>query len=501
MVKHGLVAPSAHLVESHAIDDQFPQDDPENDEVALDDFYTDDEQPSVPASTSVSVSASASTPAPPPPPPSGDHAEGPPTRSPTPTGVQTPPQSPSPPQDHHDLPDFDSPVQEETLPQYQATTSSSPVASANPDSSTEPKAAGETEVDVAHVAPEDPKGKGTGRERRDEEVLDGREAHRQPTPLPRSPNPPQRASQDGLTGPSSKHPHANADETVDLDAWMYDLDEQTWDDVHGVKGPSYEDDEALARAIAMESEWNELEVMAYGGRLGGMHGEERNVARARDSGANLDARREAVRTEWDVEIDEDMEIAMAVAAIDCAERERLTREQEELEERLLVEAETRADDDPNGGLEDDGTFVECGCCFSTYPLERMTSSDRKTMTSGACTRRVATRPSPSPSCDGSSQLNCFSLYERLKQQKELKEAALEGLEVCPFCDWGCVLEASKEEYPIFLCGNWECAKSSCRLCRKETHAQRTCLGVEEDRHIGGRLAIEEAMTEGVARLV
>jgi TRIAD3 protein (E3 ubiquitin-protein ligase RNF216) len=63
----------------------------------------------------------------------------------------------------------------------------------------------------------------------------------------------------------------------------------------------------------------------------------------------------------------------------------------------------------------------------------------------------------------------MDLYERVKQQKEIEDAGLEDLEECPFCEWKCVIEASKEEEKLFRCGNEEgdCGVVSCRICKKE----------------------------------
>jgi len=46
----------------------------------------------------------------------------------------------------------------------------------------------------------------------------------------------------------------------------------------------------------------------------------------------------------------------------------------------------------------------------------------------------------------------LELYGRVKQ-KEIEDAGLEGLEECPFCEWKCVIEASREEEELFRCGN------------------------------------------------
>ena len=63
----------------------------------------------------------------------------------------------------------------------------------------------------------------------------------------------------------------------------------------------------------------------------------------------------------------------------------------------------------------------------------------------------------------------MDLYDRVKQQKEIEDAGLEDLEECPFCEWKCEIEASKEQEKLFRCGNEEggCGVVSCRMCKKE----------------------------------
>jgi TRIAD3 protein (E3 ubiquitin-protein ligase RNF216) len=58
--------------------------------------------------------------------------------------------------------------------------------------------------------------------------------------------------------------------------------------------------------------------------------------------------------------------------------------------------------------------------------------------------------------------------EQVKQQKEIEEADLEGLEECPFCDYKCVIEADKTQEKLFRCGNIDggCGAVSCRECKR-----------------------------------
>lgn len=59
----------------------------------------------------------------------------------------------------------------------------------------------------------------------------------------------------------------------------------------------------------------------------------------------------------------------------------------------------------------------------------------------------------------------MELWERVKQRKEVEAAGLDGLEECPFCEWGCVIENPDEK--LFRCGNTDaCGVISCRACKK-----------------------------------
>lgn len=59
----------------------------------------------------------------------------------------------------------------------------------------------------------------------------------------------------------------------------------------------------------------------------------------------------------------------------------------------------------------------------------------------------------------------MALYERVKQRKEVEAAGLDGLEECPFCEWGCVIENPEEK--LLRCENTDaCGAVSCRQCKK-----------------------------------
>ena len=102
------------------------------------------------------------------------------------------------------------------------------------------------------------------------------------------------------------------------------------------------------------------------------------------------------------------------------------------------------------------------------------------MTSHASTLLSAHNPRiPCLDCSGSgcssvipeTELRCvlpektMRLWERLSQCTEIINARLVGLEECPFCDYGVMIENNDEK--ILRCGNEEvCSIVSYRTCKK-----------------------------------
>lgn len=82
--------------------------------------------------------------------------------------------------------------------------------------------------------------------------------------------------------------------------------------------------------------------------------------------------------------------------------------------------------------------------------------------------------------------------------EEIKNANIEGMETCPFCDFAMVLP---EEEKIFKCINEECLIESCRECRHESHIPKRCNEIEYDEDVRRRTFIENKMTEAFTRYV
>ncbi|KAG2352593.1 hypothetical protein BDR07DRAFT_1313156 [Suillus spraguei] len=160
--------------------------------------------------------------------------------------------------------------------------------------------------------------------------------------------------------------------------------------------------------------------------------------------------------------------------------------------------------------------IECGCCFSSYPFDKMVQCPEAHLFCKSCMSSYASNllgeHNPNIVCmDQSgckllfpqSELERFltpkllELYHRVKQRKDIEAAGLENLEECPFCDYKCVIENEMEK--LFRCENADCGAVSCRECKKPDHLPKSCKEVESDRHLDVQHIVEEAMTRALMR--
>lgn len=163
----------------------------------------------------------------------------------------------------------------------------------------------------------------------------------------------------------------------------------------------------------------------------------------------------------------------------------------------------------------DNPSVECGVCYERLSTKRTIQCPKQHSFCSACLERYATlqlgesksRLTCMQDCDAffhPADLrrmlpdNLLTLFERLAQRQELKEAGLENFEECPFCNWGCVMDVTLAESSVFRCYNVGiCEKISCRLCRQEQHFPRPCEEADKDKR--ERHALEEALSRAVIR--
>uniref|UniRef100_A0A914XNE5 RING-type domain-containing protein n=1 Tax=Plectus sambesii TaxID=2011161 RepID=A0A914XNE5_9BILA len=91
----------------------------------------------------------------------------------------------------------------------------------------------------------------------------------------------------------------------------------------------------------------------------------------------------------------------------------------------------------------------------------------------------------------------FSLLARRQQAASLRQAHIDNLEHCPYCDFSMVIENAAER--LFRCRNRDCLKETCRECHKPSHIPLHCDEVERDEETRMRTFVEERMAEALIR--
>lgn len=166
-----------------------------------------------------------------------------------------------------------------------------------------------------------------------------------------------------------------------------------------------------------------------------------------------------------------------------------------------------------------GALIECQCCFSDVPANRMIPCEGESM-HFFCYMCVKTSAETQIGLM-KYEMKCFDVsgcqagfdrkllrlavgetvmekLESLQQLDEIAKAGLEGLEECPFCNYKAVyppVEVDRE----FRCLNPDCEKVSCRLCRDETHIPKSCEEAKKEKGVPERRVVEEAMSEALIR--
>ena len=173
-----------------------------------------------------------------------------------------------------------------------------------------------------------------------------------------------------------------------------------------------------------------------------------------------------------------------------------------------------------------GTLIECQCCFDDeIPINRAVPCDGKHVHfyCNSCVKNQAAsrigQMQYELNCMFSGSLPCtaplsrsdlrqvldrktIAKLEEMQQNAEIGEADIEGLEECPFCDFKAVCVSADIDRE-FICGNEDCAKTSCRLCHEVTHIPKSCEEAKRarDRDRGATLRhnVEEAMSDALLR--
>ena len=163
--------------------------------------------------------------------------------------------------------------------------------------------------------------------------------------------------------------------------------------------------------------------------------------------------------------------------------------------------------------------MECQCCFDDYPINKLTHCDgdephffcyecaQRNVMEEIGKSRYKLQCMDSSGCKASFSYGqkqrfldekTFEALERGQQQAQIRLAQLEGLSSCPFCDFAAIcppIDVDRE----FRCSNPECEKTSCRLCKVESHTPLTCAEARKENGISERHVVEEARTEALLR--
>ncbi|CAF3332640.1 unnamed protein product [Rotaria socialis] len=83
------------------------------------------------------------------------------------------------------------------------------------------------------------------------------------------------------------------------------------------------------------------------------------------------------------------------------------------------------------------------------------------------------------------------------QEENIRQAAIDGLECCPYCPYAVIVDNPDDK--IFRCLNPECMKETCRLCKEPNHIPLRCDEVEKGIELEMRKFIEEHVTEAMIR--
>ena len=167
-----------------------------------------------------------------------------------------------------------------------------------------------------------------------------------------------------------------------------------------------------------------------------------------------------------------------------------------------------------------GDMMDCGCCFTETPSYKLTHCDaeaphffcldcaQSNAKAGLDLNRYKQSCMDGSGCKAEfsrSERQKFldkdtiTLLDRMQQQAELREAGLENLEQCPFCDFAAICPPKEEDKEFRCLNTLDCGVVSCRLCQQVTHIPKTCAEYKKEMGVDERHIVEESMTEALLR--
>ncbi|XP_025096033.1 E3 ubiquitin-protein ligase RNF216-like isoform X6 [Pomacea canaliculata] len=161
---------------------------------------------------------------------------------------------------------------------------------------------------------------------------------------------------------------------------------------------------------------------------------------------------------------------------------------------------------------EEGQAIECGCCYTQYPFEKLVQCFDGHLFCCDCLQGYARE-----AIFGSGKLNLMCMtegcettfpksqlikalpddvmqkYDERLAEESLNMAEISDLVRCPYCNLAAVLDANVQ---IFECPGPSCQKTTCRDCKEdwEDHMGKSCEEVEKKDETKLRKEYEEKMT-------
>jgi TRIAD3 protein (E3 ubiquitin-protein ligase RNF216) len=231
-----------------------------------------------------------------------------------------------------------------------------------------------------------------------------------------------------------------------------------------------------------------------------------------------------INAAWKPEAVEDTlskEDSTADTMLALRELQAVRRVRKKADDKRQAERQAQLNEEENiKRAEAEGTMLECGCCFSDYPMNRMVHCDDERVIHWFC-RSCARQTAETEIGNSKYKIKCMSMdgcdagfsrdmktqfldektqiaLDRNEQEEVLRLAGIENLASCPFCPFAAEyppVEVDRE----FRCQAPDCEKISCRICKLETHIPKTCEETAKENGLSVRRQIEEAMSAALIR--
>ena len=159
---------------------------------------------------------------------------------------------------------------------------------------------------------------------------------------------------------------------------------------------------------------------------------------------------------------------------------------------------------------EDGTLLECGCCFSEYAFESIVQCSEGHLFCKNCLKQYV---ETTVFADGKSNLNCMSTSESccgffpgsmlrsslpIKVLEKYEEAyardSIQSAKIELISCYNCQVQVDMSDNAGIIMRCPCCYEETCKLCGEEAHIPLKCSEVEKKQETNSRLLIEENMT-------